>query len=63
VYLRGLLQPLIERGALRDAEALRENVRIAESSHEAEAMDPVLGVSANALPERETAPPAATPLG
>jgi len=60
IYLRGFLQPLVERGALRDMDSLRENVRIAETSPEAETMDPVLGVAAAALPEHEHAP---SPLG
>jgi NAD(P)-dependent dehydrogenase (short-subunit alcohol dehydrogenase family) len=53
IPLRGLLQPLIERQALRDMQTLRENVAFAESCGEAESMDPLLGVSAAALPERE----------
>jgi len=57
IYLRGVLQPLLERQALRDIGALRENVRIAETSGEAEAMDPLLGVSANALRDPERAAP------
>jgi NAD(P)-dependent dehydrogenase (short-subunit alcohol dehydrogenase family) len=52
LLLRGLLQPLTERQALSDMESLRENVRLAESSDEAETMDPVLGVAAKVLPER-----------
>jgi len=59
IYLRGLLQPLLERRALRAIDSLRENVRIAETSEEAAAMDPLLGVSANALPESERAAPLA----
>ncbi len=47
--LRGLLQPLVERQARSDMEGLRENVRIAETSGDAEHMDPVLGVAASAL--------------
>ncbi len=53
LYLRGLLQPLTERRALSNMEELRESVRLAESSTEADSMDPLLGVAANALPERE----------
>jgi NAD(P)-dependent dehydrogenase (short-subunit alcohol dehydrogenase family) len=70
IYLRGLLQPLVERGALHDMDSLRENVRIAESSGESERMDPVLGVAASALPtpqagtgERDAGPRSTTPLG
>jgi NAD(P)-dependent dehydrogenase (short-subunit alcohol dehydrogenase family) len=57
LYLRGVLQPLLERQALRDMESLRANVRIAETSDEADTMDPLLGVSANALHESERATP------
>ncbi len=60
IYLRGVLQPLLERQALRDMESLRANVLIAETSHEADTMDPLLGVSANALHESERSP---APLG
>ncbi len=59
IYLRGVLQPLLERQALRDIDSLRENVRISETSDEAEKMDPLLGVAASALPDSERA----TPLG
>lgn len=62
IYLRGLLQPLVERQGLRDLDALRENVRIAETSDEAQSMHPLLGVAANALGPRE-AQERATPLG
>ncbi|HXD53396.1 MAG TPA: short-chain dehydrogenase/reductase [Solirubrobacteraceae bacterium] len=58
LYLRGLLQPLTERQALSDMDTLRESVEIAESSPDAETMDPILGVAANALAE-----PSATPRG
>jgi NAD(P)-dependent dehydrogenase (short-subunit alcohol dehydrogenase family) len=58
LYLRGLLQPLTEMQATSDMDALRENVRIAETSTEAENLDPVLGVAASAL-----GAPAATPDG
>jgi NAD(P)-dependent dehydrogenase (short-subunit alcohol dehydrogenase family) len=57
--VRGVLQPLTERQALRKMDALREDVRISESSDESEMMDPVLGVAANALEEKAPA----TPLG
>jgi hypothetical protein len=53
LYLRGLLQPLMERRALRDMDTLRESIRIAESASESETMDPVLGVAARALPAEE----------
>jgi hypothetical protein len=56
LLLRGALQPLTERQTLRDSAALREGIRIAESSGESESQDPVLGVSAQAM---EQGPPAA----
>jgi NAD(P)-dependent dehydrogenase (short-subunit alcohol dehydrogenase family) len=46
---RGLLQPLIERRAQQDTEALEEALRIAESSREAHSQDPLLGVAAQAI--------------
>ncbi len=52
LYLRGVLQPLTERQALSDMDALRESVTAAETSTEAETMDPLLGVAANVLPGR-----------
>ncbi len=61
--LRGVLQPLVEKQALREMDTLRENIRIAESASESETMDPVLGVAAKALPDRETSQRAPTPLG
>jgi hypothetical protein len=51
--LRGLLQPLVERQALRDLDSLTENIKIAETSGDTERLDPVLGVAAAALPEQE----------
>ncbi len=59
--LRGLLQPLVERQALRDLDSLTENIRIAESSGDTERLDPVLGVAAAALPESQ--PGQAVPRG
>ena len=50
LLLRGLVQPLNERIALRDLERLAEGIRLTETSGQAEAEDPVLGVSA---PTRE----------
>jgi NAD(P)-dependent dehydrogenase (short-subunit alcohol dehydrogenase family) len=47
--LRGVLQPLIERRAQRDSEALAEALRIAESSGEAQNQDALLGVAAQAI--------------
>jgi NAD(P)-dependent dehydrogenase (short-subunit alcohol dehydrogenase family) len=55
LVLRGVLQPLTERRTLRDDSSLREAIRIAESSDEALAQDPVLGVSAQAI-EPHSAP-------
>ena len=46
---RGLLQPLLERRALRDSEALENALRVAESSGEAQSQDPLLGVAAQAI--------------
>jgi NAD(P)-dependent dehydrogenase (short-subunit alcohol dehydrogenase family) len=57
IYLRGLLQPLLERQALRDMDSLRENVRIAETSDESATMDPLLGVAANVLRDSERVTP------
>lgn len=58
LYLRGLLQPLTEKQALSDMDTLRESVELAETSHDAETMDPILGVAANVLAE-----PSATQRG
>ena len=60
LHLRGLMQPLVERQALRDMASLSESVRIAETSGETERLDPVLGVAAEVLPAQDRA---ATPLG
>jgi NAD(P)-dependent dehydrogenase (short-subunit alcohol dehydrogenase family) len=51
--LRGVLQPLIERRTLADLERLSAGMSLAEGASTS-AQDPLLGVSANALPrERE----------
>jgi len=50
LMLRGLLQPLVERAARSDMDTLRENVRIAETSTDAQQMDPLLGVAASVAP-------------
>jgi NAD(P)-dependent dehydrogenase (short-subunit alcohol dehydrogenase family) len=63
LIFRGLLQPLVERQALGNLEQLRENVRRAETSGEADRMDPVLGVAASALAPSEQDPAAPTPRG
>jgi NAD(P)-dependent dehydrogenase (short-subunit alcohol dehydrogenase family) len=56
LYLRGLLQPLTERQATSDMDSLREHVGIAETSTEAQSLDPVLGVAASALGTPAAAP-------
>ncbi|HUB72720.1 MAG TPA: short-chain dehydrogenase/reductase [Solirubrobacteraceae bacterium] len=55
IALRGVLQPLIERGTLRRQDALVEAMRLAGEAQEGQAPhDPVLGVAARAL---EPTPP------
>jgi NAD(P)-dependent dehydrogenase (short-subunit alcohol dehydrogenase family) len=57
LLLRGLVQPVVERGALRDPALLAEGIRLAEArAHE---HDPVLGVAAKALedPQQTVTPP------
>jgi NAD(P)-dependent dehydrogenase (short-subunit alcohol dehydrogenase family) len=49
IVLRGILQPLIERGASRDPARLSEALRLAESSSRRTREDPLLGVAAQAL--------------
>jgi NAD(P)-dependent dehydrogenase (short-subunit alcohol dehydrogenase family) len=49
MLLRGLLQPFSERRALADSSTLIEGMRVAESSAEADAQDPLLGVAAQAI--------------
>jgi NAD(P)-dependent dehydrogenase (short-subunit alcohol dehydrogenase family) len=57
--LRGILQPLAERRALREPEDLREALRLADpASGAVPEQDPLLGVSAEAV---RRAPAAATP--
>jgi hypothetical protein len=52
--LRGVLQPLLERRILADMPTLEEGLRLSEEAAAASAgFDPKLGVSAEALPERE----------
>ncbi|MGO9487840.1 MAG: short-chain dehydrogenase/reductase [Solirubrobacteraceae bacterium] len=53
--LRGLLQPLAERRALGRMADLADAVRLVETLNEAADLDPVLGVSANALEHRPAA--------
>ncbi len=47
--LRGALQPFTERQILKDEPRLREGLRAAESSNEAAAQDPLLGVAMQAV--------------
>jgi NAD(P)-dependent dehydrogenase (short-subunit alcohol dehydrogenase family) len=49
LVLRGLLQPLTERQLLKEPERLRAGLDAAESSHEADAQDPLLGVAMQAV--------------
>jgi NAD(P)-dependent dehydrogenase (short-subunit alcohol dehydrogenase family) len=60
LVLRGLLQPLSERGSLRDMQLLRESVELVEQDAASAEVDPVLGIASVAL-ERERE--AATPRG
>ncbi len=62
LLLRGLLQPLVERRGAADMTGLAEAVRAAETSHETEHMDPLLGVAAGALDGAAARQPA-TPRG
>lgn len=50
--LRGLLQPLVEHQMLREPERLREGIKAAASSHEADRQDPLLGVAMQAVSDR-----------
>jgi NAD(P)-dependent dehydrogenase (short-subunit alcohol dehydrogenase family) len=49
IALRGVLQPLSERGLLREPERLRAGIEAAQSSNEAGAQDPLLGVAMQAV--------------
>ncbi len=53
IALRGLLQPLTERGALRDSSTLSEGMRLADhpDGGGAPAGDPLLGIATEALAE------------
>jgi NAD(P)-dependent dehydrogenase (short-subunit alcohol dehydrogenase family) len=57
LVLRGLLQPLSERRALKDTTRLAEIMRMAASSNESTTQDPLLGVAAQALPSDDPSPP------
>lgn len=49
MLLRGLLQPLTERQAAKDNAQLAEVMRTAETSHESDSQDPLLGVATLAI--------------
>ena len=49
IALRGILQPLAERRLARDSRQLSEAMRLADPSEQAQSMDPLLGVSAQAI--------------
>jgi NAD(P)-dependent dehydrogenase (short-subunit alcohol dehydrogenase family) len=49
IPLRGLLQPLTEKQAAKENSRLAEVMRATETSHESDAQDPLLGVSAQAI--------------
>lgn len=49
IALRGLLQPLTERQLAREPQRLREGMRAAEVSHEADEQDSLLGVAMQAV--------------
>ena len=49
MLLRGLLQPLSEKQALKEGDALTQTMRMAEESGEASRQDPLLGVAAQAI--------------
>jgi NAD(P)-dependent dehydrogenase (short-subunit alcohol dehydrogenase family) len=52
IALRGLLQPLTERGALRDPATLAEGMRLADHpAADAPVADPLLGIATEALDE------------
>jgi NAD(P)-dependent dehydrogenase (short-subunit alcohol dehydrogenase family) len=52
IAMRGLIQPLTERRMLRDQDSLRESIRAAEASHEADTQDPLLGVAMQAVSDQ-----------
>jgi hypothetical protein len=49
LYLRGALQPLSERLALRDTTRLAESMRLADQANASGSHDALLGVAAKAL--------------
>jgi NAD(P)-dependent dehydrogenase (short-subunit alcohol dehydrogenase family) len=55
ITLRGLIQPFTERQLQKDEARLVEGMRMAESSHEADAQDPLLGVAMQAVSEQTRA--------
>ncbi|HEX4837289.1 MAG TPA: short-chain dehydrogenase/reductase [Solirubrobacteraceae bacterium] len=52
IALRGLLQPFSERQIQKDESRLVEALRTAETSHEADAQDPLLGVAMQAVTDQ-----------
>jgi NAD(P)-dependent dehydrogenase (short-subunit alcohol dehydrogenase family) len=52
IALRGVLQPLAERRLLKEPEDLRASIEAAESSHESDAQDPLLGVAMQAVSDK-----------
>jgi NAD(P)-dependent dehydrogenase (short-subunit alcohol dehydrogenase family) len=53
--LRGAMQPLTERRLLKEPDFLRKGIQAAETSHEADEQDPLLGVAMQAVPEQRVA--------
>lgn len=56
IVLRGLLQPLSERRMIKDTERLRESLKAAEATHEADTQDPLLGVAMQAVEPADRTP-------
>lgn len=54
IALRSVVQPLVERNILKDEAALVEGLRAAETSHEADAQDALLGVAMQAVEPADT---------
>jgi NAD(P)-dependent dehydrogenase (short-subunit alcohol dehydrogenase family) len=52
LLLRGLVQPLTERQMLREPERLQAGLNAAESSHETDTQDPLLGVAMQAVSDK-----------
>lgn len=49
IALRGVLQPLTERQLLREPERLRAGIEAAQTTHETDTQDPLLGVAMQAV--------------